>query len=68
MTYHYHQATCPHCGKIHNQRGCDLDCCSTAIVEKKRFTSSDGHEAVKEICQETGDLYWVDYGDRPLSG
>lgn len=63
MIYHYHEATCPHCGKIH-RRGCSLDNCTTATVSVEPFTSSDGHEAERVLCPETGEAFYVDFGDR----
>ena len=72
MTYHYHQPTCPHCGEVHIQRGCNLDNCTTAIVSLEPFTSSDGCVAKKELCPgvvplvRADSVYYVDYGDRPL--
>ena len=66
MSYHYHEATCPHCGKIH-RRSCSLNNCTTALVSLKPFASSDGHEAELAICYAVtrGANFYIDFGDRP---
>lgn len=67
MSYHYHEATCPHCGKVH-RRGCNLDNCTTATVSLEPFTASDGHEAELAICYAVtqGANFYIDFGDREL--
>jgi len=65
MTYHYHELTCPHCSKIH-RRGCSLGNCTTATVDLKPFTSSDGYEAEWALCTETGEVFYMDFGDREM--
>lgn len=67
MTYHYHELTCPHCGKVH-RRGCGLDNCTTATVSLEPFTSSDGHKAELAIClsRTRGEIFYIDFGDREV--
>lgn len=63
MTYHYHELTCPHCGKVH-RRGCFLSSCTTATVSLEPFTSLDGHKAEWVLCLETKEAFYIDFGDR----
>jgi len=63
MSRHYHVAKCPQCGQEH-QRSCTLDNCTTAMVSRKPFTASDGHQAEAEHCA-CGNTFYVDYGNRP---
>ena len=67
MTYHYHELTCPHCGKVH-RRECTLDNCTTATVSLEPFTASDGYEAERVICFHVtkGAPFYIDFGDREL--
>ena len=65
MIYHYHEATCPHCSKVH-RRGCSLSDCTTAIISLEPFTASDGHKAEWVLCTETGKAFYIDFGNREL--
>ncbi len=66
MTYHYHVVDCPHCGESSGGVWCNLDNCTAAAVSLEPFVSSDGYKAVRMECNKTDEIYYVDFGDRPM--